>query len=276
MKCPSMLKVGVVFLVVSILAARVDAFLGIGDIVFDPSVYAQTVEQVIRLERQYAQLVQSYQMLRNQYDHMVRMAKQVPVNMATRYRALVTPWQRFSATNTYGTTAKWVTAMTTGEDVAAAYLDTIESLGAYGGSLANIPAEQLGRLKKHYGTVELTDAANLYALNTLGRLRDHTYAVESAIDRPETDSLSADPAMNTVVAVLNKINAASLVSIRSAQDANKLLVAMAEHEVLQAKRVRDAEARAFNQHIRFMAEGRAVMTAQASNASQAMLDWRMP
>src|SRR6266566_3685707 len=86
------------------LTARTDAFLGFGDIVFDPSVYAQAVEQVIRLERQYAQLVQSYQMLRNQYDQLVWNAKRVPVNMATRYRAILTPWRLSSATSTYGTT----------------------------------------------------------------------------------------------------------------------------------------------------------------------------
>ena len=37
-----------------------------------------------------------------------------------------------------------------------------------------------------------------------------------------------------------------------------------------------AEAQAINNQIRFMAEGRAVLAAQASGASEAMLAWRMP
>ena len=66
---------------------------------------------------------------------------------------------------------------------------------------------------------------------------------------------------------MNKINAASLIALRSAQDTNKLLVALAEQQAVAAKRTRDAEARAINQHIRFMTEGKAVLTAQAAGAS---------
>ena len=82
--------------------------------------------------------------------------------------------------------------------------------------------------------------------------------------------------MNTEIAVLNKINAASMIALRSGQDTNQLMVALVERELIEAKRTRDAEARAFNSHIRFMTEGKAVMAAQATDASAAMLDWRMP
>ena len=110
--------------------------------------------------------------------------------------------------------------------------------------------------------------------------------MSSAHDAPETNGKrtelrqfqagSSAPEMNTEVAVLNKINAAGLVAIRTGQDANKLLVALAEEQTIAAKRTRDAEARAINQHIRFMADGKAILTAQAAGASDAMLAWRMP
>jgi transcription initiation factor IIE alpha subunit len=64
--------------------------------------------------------------------------------------------------------------------------------------------------------------------------------------------------------------------VRNTQDSNKLLVALAEAQVIDAKRKRDAEAQAINNHIRFMSEAKAVMDAQASGASAAMLAWRMP
>ena len=82
--------------------------------------------------------------------------------------------------------------------------------------------------------------------------------------------------MNTEIAVLNKINAANLMSIRSAQDTNKLLVALAEEQLIDAKRKRDAEAAAINDHIRFRTEGKAVMAEQVADASTAMRSWRMP
>jgi hypothetical protein len=258
------------------IAARTDAFLGIGDVVFDPSNYAQAIEQVIRLERQTVQLIRSYDMLRLQYEQLLRNARRVPVDMAARYRAVAAPWRPSTAANTYGTTAAWTFAANNGAGIANALSQAIEPLKVYGAGIANVPADQLGRVKTAYGTVELTDGALQYALETVGRLRLNAQAVQAAIQALENDSLSASPEMNTQVAVLNKLNAASLISVRTAQDSNKLLVALAEHQAVDAKRTRDAEARAIGQHVRFMAEGKAALQAQARGASAAMLAWRMP
>ena len=74
----------------------------------------------------------------------------------------------------------------------------------------------------------------------------------------------------------HKINAGNVIALRSGQDTNKLLVALAEQQIIESKRQRDAEAQAINNHVRFVAEGKAVMAAQAAGASSAMLAWRMP
>jgi hypothetical protein len=252
------------------------AILGVGDIVYDPTNYAQALQRFAQLEQQYLQLVQTYQMVRSQYDQMIWMAKQVPVNMAARYRALYTPWLSTSAANTYGTTAGWTTGINTGMGVESGYSAAIQPVGTYGAALGNIPADQLPRVKTNYATVELADGANLSAMETIGRLRANAPAVELAIQNLENDSLSSSPDMNTEIAVLNKINAADLIAVRNSRDTNKLLVALAEQQILDTKRTRDAQAQAINNHIRFMAEGKAAMAAQAAGASEAMLAWRMP
>jgi hypothetical protein len=223
--------------------ARSSAFLGF--VVFDPSNYAQAIEQVIRLEQQTAQLIRSYIVLRSQYEQMLINARRVPVDMSLRYRAALTPWRPSTATSTYGTTAAWTTAVNSGLGVAGAWAQATEPLHVYGPALASVPADQLGRLKTSYGTVELADGVAQHALETIGRLRANAGAVQSAIQALENDSLSSAPEMNTEVAVLNKLNAAGLIAVRTAQDTNKLLVAMAERQTLDAKRTRDAEARAF-------------------------------
>ncbi len=258
------------------LAQPAFAIFGIGDVVFDPSNYAEAIQQLLQMEQQYVQLVQTYQTVRGQFDHLVWMAKRVPVDMAARYKAVVTPWRSASAGNTYGTTERWVLALNTGMGVESGYSEATQPLAAYDATLANIPSDQLQRVKTNYATVELTDGANLDALDTIGRLRSNAPGVEEAIRSLEDDSFSPDPAMNTEIAVLNKINAANLLTIRNGQDANKLLVALAEQQVIDAKRKRDAETQAINNHIRFMAEAKAVMAAQAAGSSEAMLAWRMP
>jgi hypothetical protein len=204
------------------------------------------------------------------------MSKQVPVNMAARYRAVPTPWRTSSAANDLGTSSGWLQGINTGMDVLTGYSQATESLGHYGAALDNIPSDQRGHVTTNYATVELTDGANLEALETIGRLRSNAPLVEAAIQGLEDDSLSSDPAMNSEIAVLNKINAANLISIRNAQDTNKLLVALTEQAVLDAKLKRDAEAQAINNHIRFVNDGRAVMSGQIAGASDAIRAWRMP
>jgi hypothetical protein len=268
------LLISAVVLVVAAVPAL--AIFGLGDIVFDPANLEEAVQEFAELEQQYTQLVQTYQMIKSQYDHMIWMAKTDPVNMFLRYRAIATPWTSSSATNTYGTTASWESAINSGQGVYSGYSASTEPLGTYGGAVANIPADQLERLEKDYGTVELSDGASRATMQLLGQLRANAPAVETAISNLENDSLSSDPNMNTEIAVLNKINAAHIVSLRNTQDANKLLTALAESQIVAAKRERDAEARAFNEHIQFMAQGQAVLTSQSANASAAMLAWRMP
>lgn len=269
-------KVVVCLALAFIAAPSARAVFGIGDIVFDPSNFEKAVQQLVEMGRHYEQLVRQVGLLKEQYEHMRRMAQQAPVNKSLRYRVLATRWHPSSATNTYGTTSGWISSINSGAATASGYLKAVHRLGQYGSVLSRVPADQQEHVKTSYATVELTDGANQHAIDTVGRLRANAVDTERAIYGLEEDSLSNDPNLNTEIAVLNKINAANIISVRTSQDTNKLLVALAEAQTVQAKRTRDAEARAINQHIRFISEGKSVMEAQAANASAAMLAWRMP
>jgi hypothetical protein len=269
-------RVVITLVLLAVLATRAQAFLGVGDIVFDPSVFAQAVEQVVRLERQYAQLVQSYQMLRSQYEQMVENAKRIPVDMRRRYRMVAAPWTIPRPSNRYGTTGAWSLAATAAGDPRAGFLESTERLGDYGAAISSLQPSQQAYVKGAYGTVELTDAATESSLETIGRLRANSDAIQNALQQLEDDSLSGDPALNTEVGVLNKINAASVAGLRSSRDTNALLVALTGQQMLNAKRTRDAEARAINQHIRFVTEAKAALAAQTAGSSEAMRRWRMP
>jgi hypothetical protein len=236
-----------------------------GSIVFDPSVFGKVAAQLIEMGQQLDQMIKTYDMVTNQYNQMLFMAKRIPVAMASRYRAIVTPWRYPVATNTYGTTGGWMGAITSGVNATAGYLNSVERLLAYGPAYANIPADQRDRVTKHYATVELTDGANQHGLEAIGALRKNAPAVEIAIQGLEDDSLSSDPNYNTEVGVLNKINAATVIAIRNGQDTNKLLVALAEQQIITAKRQRDAETEAINNHITMMGQGKAILDQQSGD-----------
>src|ERR1700752_4146243 len=112
-------EIAVFAVIAAALVAPAFAIFGLGDIVFDPTNFEEAVQQLLQMQQQYAQLVQTYQVIRSQYEQMVYMAKRVPVNMATRYRAISTPWRASSATNTYGGTAGWIAGINTGTGVDA-------------------------------------------------------------------------------------------------------------------------------------------------------------
>ncbi len=248
---------------------------GFGITVFDPSVYAEAITEVSKLVQQYNQLVQTYQMITNQYNQMLWMAKMVPGNLA-RFRAIPTPWFLSSASNTYGTTGGWISAINSGANVAGGYQSATDQLLSYGAALANVPADQLPPLQRHYATVELADGANQNGIQTVGTLRTNAPQVELAIQNLEDASLSSDPNYNTEIAVLNKINAADVVALRNGQDANKLLAALAEQQLVSSKRQRDSETQAVNNHIAFMANEQQYLSSQKSGASAAMMSFQMP
>ncbi len=249
---------------------------GFGITVFDPTNWGENVRQLIQMEQQYQQLIQTYTQITNQYNHMLRMARTVPVNMIARYKALLTPWRNSGATNTYGTTGGWIGAINSGVNAVAGYTTAAERLLAYGPALGNVPADQQDRLKRNYATIELTDGAAQHSIETIGRLRANAGQVERTIDGLESDSLSLDPDMNSEIAVLNKINAASIIALRNTQDTNKVLVDMAEQRTIDAKRQRDSEANGINNHIRFMGQEQAFLADQKAGSTAAMLAFRMP
>jgi hypothetical protein len=243
--------------------------------VFDPSVYSEAVAEVSQLLEQYNELVKTYQMITNQYNQMLWMAKMLPGSLI-RFRAVATPWFHSSSANTYGTTGGWTAAVDTGANAAGGYSQAVGGLSVYGGSLANVPADELERLEKYYGTVELADGANIAGIETLGTIRGNATEVESAIQQLEDVSLSSDPDLNTEIAVLNKINAASIIALRTAQDTNKLLATIAEEQLVQSKGQRDWQAQAFDNHIAFMGNEQAYLASQLAGASAAMMNFRLP
>ncbi len=243
--------------------------------VFDSAVFGEAVAEVSHLIQEYNQLVLTYQMITNQYNQMLWMAKTLPGNLS-RFRAIQTPWFLSSATNTYGTTGAWIGAINTGSNVPGGYWSAADPLPIYGATLGNVPADQLSRLERHYATIELSDGATQDGIQTVGTLRFNAPQVEYAIENLEDASYDEDPDFNTEIGVLNKINAAGVVALRNTQDTNKLLTVLAEQQFIQAKLQRDAEADAVNNHVAFLANEQGYLASQKANASEAMLSFQMP
>jgi hypothetical protein len=110
-------------------------------------------------------------------------------------------------------------------------------------------SSELGRVQSQYASVQLDDGANMNAMATIGAIRGNAQSVEQQIANLEQDSFSGDSDLNSEVSVLNKINAAGVLSLHTVQDSNKLLASLLEQQTILAKQQRDATTTAINTDI---------------------------
>ena len=273
-------KGAVVFAVALLLLipAVSDAQFGVAGVVYDPTNYANAVLRYKQLLAQLLQLRQTYQQVLNQYNLALQMSKSVE-NMPARYRAAFSQWRSFTATNLYGNTAGWVGAVNGGgpQSVPLAYQQATVPLLAYSQSdLESINPADARNIRSAYASLQLADGANVSAMTTVGNVRANTQSIQQQVANLEQDSFSNDASLNSEVAVLNKINASNILTLRTLQDANNLRVAALEQQVLQAKQQRDLDAANLNYAIQLRQQASKNLASFNSNLSQTLGAYRLP
>ena len=111
---------------------------------------------------------------------------------------------------------------------------------------------------------------------TIGSIRGNAESVQAQIANLEQDSFSADPNLNTEVSVLNKINAANVLTLRSVQDSNKLLASLLEQQTIIAKQQREATTNAINADISRRANLSGNISQVTSTLTDSLQNFRMP
>jgi hypothetical protein len=192
------------------------------------------------------QIIQTY--------NLARQMSQMPQNLSRRYSAEFARWTTLSATNTYGNTADWIGAVNSGSPQLAIIGHRVAGIQlnsqANSGFSSFDPRTQ-DTVKAQYATAELADGIATTSLANLGDVRARSQAFSQQIDNLQNDSYSTDPTQQTEMAVLGKINAASLMQLRSQQDTNQILSEAALHQMLAAKEQFDQQKRALNQEVYF-------------------------
>jgi len=267
-----------VLLALALFVGTVSAQFGFGGIVYDPTNYHNALLRYLQLQQQLIQLRNSYAQLVAQYNLAFQMAKNLR-NMPARYKAQFSSWRGTFAQNTYGNTSGWVNGMNVGQFGSAnsGYQQATTQLLQYNPTfLSDMTPEELSRVKSQYATVELSDGANEMAITTIGSIRGNAQTLEGRIANLEEDSLSSDPNLNTEVSVLNKINAASVLTLRTVQDSNKLLASLLEQQTIMAKQQRESTANAINAEIERRTALAGNFAQVTGTLTQSLQNFRMP
>ena len=264
-------------LIAGLCVGTASAQFGFG-IVYDPTNYANALLRYAELEQQLVQLKNSYGQLVTAYNLALQMSKNLQ-NMPARYQALFSQWRYATAQNTYGNTGTWVSGINSGQATVAnnGYQQATTSLLPYSSAqLGGMTSDELNRVQSQYASVELSDGANTAAMETIGSIRSGSQEIQTQINNLEQDSFSSDPNLNTEVSVLNKINAAGILTLRTLQDSNKLLASLLEEQTILAKQQREATTNSINADIERRANLAGNMVQVTGTLTSSLQNFQMP
>src|SRR6267378_2311300 len=270
-------KIPAVLLVLILCVGTASAQFGSG-IVYDPTNYQNAILRYQQLQQHLLQLQKSYAQITNQLNLATQMARFVQ-NMPARYRALFSQWRNVTSLNTYGNTGSWITGINSGllPTINTGYQKSTTQLLPYSTDhLSGMDPFELERVQSQYASVQLVDGANVNSMATIGSIRGSAQDVQTQIGNLEQDSFSNDSGLNSEVSVLNKINAAGVLTLRTLQDSNKLLASLLEQQTIVAKQQRDATTNAINADISRQANLAANITQVTGTLTNSLQTFRMP
>jgi len=270
-------KVLIFLLVMGLAVGSASAQFGSG-IVYDPTNYQNALLRYSQLQQHLLQLQKTYAKVLSQYNLALSMAKFVQ-NMPARYRAVFSQWRNVTSLNTFGNTGSWISGINSGllPNINTGYLRSTTQLSQYSPyHLSGMDASELGRVQSQYASVQLVDGANMNAMATIGSIRGNAQSIETQIGNLERDSFSDSSDLNSEVSVLNKINAAGVLTLRTVQDSNKLLASLLEQQTILAKQQRDATTNAINTDIGRQASMAGNMAQVTGTITDSLQNFRMP
>ena len=270
-------KIPAVLLVLILCVGTASAQLGSG-IVYDPTNYQNAILRYQQLQQHLLQLQKSYAQITNQLNLAMRMAQFVK-NMPARYRALFSQWRNVTSLNTFGNTGSWISGINSGllPNINTGYLKATTQLLPYSPDhLSGMDPFELERVQSQYASVQLVDGANVNAMATIGAIRGSAEGIQTQIGNLEQDSFSSDSGLNSEVSVLNKINAAGVLTLRTVQDSNKILASLLEMQIIIAKQQRESMTNSINADIQRQASLAANMTQMTGTLTNSLQTFRMP
>ena len=212
-----------------------------GGVVLDPTQSAHAVQQLLQGSQLYTTTIKTTQNVMETYNLAQRMAT-APSSYYTAFSNMAQQtWTPVAhPANTYGNSLPSTNAATNGNGAAAANQGvSIQRTGQISGySSLSLQGQQA--IAAQGATVDLGDAVNATSLQTIGTVRANAPQREANIKTLETASHSTDPAQQTELATLQRINQAMLLQLRTQQEASQMTQAQSLQQMVQQKQQQDA------------------------------------
>jgi hypothetical protein len=144
------------------------------------------------------------------------------------------------AANTYGNSPPYMNAINSGMNAQYAYqqasIPGTNMISQY--TSLSSPGQQ--QIAAQGATSDLNDSITVSNLQTLGTIRSNEQQREADIEALEGASHSFDPKQQTDLATMQRINQATLLQLRTQQEANQINETLALQQIVAQKQQQDA------------------------------------
>lgn len=223
------------FLAATLAVSSAHAQFGSG-VVYDPTQSAHALQQIGQGNQLYTTAATTTRNVIAAYNLAQRMAS-LPQSLYWSYSNLGRQeWYALTRpANTYGNSALWINAASTGFGAPAASLAaSLPNTDRIVGYSSLSPQGQQA-IAAQGATVDLSNAVNASSLQTLGTIRAGSTQREADINTLEAATHSSDPSQHTEMATLQRINQALLIELRTQQETNQILQAQALQQLVGQK-----------------------------------------
>jgi hypothetical protein len=231
-------------------------------VVYDPTNYFQALTR-------YAQLLE-------QYRFWVAQARRLPLNLALRYRLPAVRWSTYANAATTPYAEAMLSALNIGDPTGGLYNVSVDRLDTLDDLIAAVPVDLRPRLRLLYGSLQFGDSVAKAAINQVGVTRTNGPFALSTIQNMEDDAVATSDDFHTQVALLDKINGATMLSLRLSETATQLELHILEQFLVQNKRTRNAEAEMMDAHVFQWRYGATYGRDLFSRTAAALDSWRQP
>lgn len=240
-----------------VLGAHAVAQFGSG-VVYDPTQSAHAIQQIQQFNQQIYKAEQQIQKAeqiyttaletRNTLISAYNLSRQLSMAPNLLYQRFVTPWTSWNAVvaaNTYGNTPALLQAINSGigavEGLEAVTLGQPPRYPLYG----SLSPQSQQFVSAQGATSDLSWGVMQTNLQALGTMRADSERRAADIERLESETYSTDPAQQTYMATMQRINSAALMQLHAQQDANQIAQAAVLQQMIVAKQQQDALTAAF-------------------------------
>ena len=226
----------------------------------------------------YANWFQSVQQLFQFVEQLrfwLRQAKRLPIDMASRYKGYSVDWTLHDLDAGLLYARRILGALNAGDPAGSAYRQIVNRLDVPTDVVTLMPASLQQRLTNAYAAIEMADSVSTLAVDQMGMMRVKNPFNEQVAKDMEKDAVSTLDDFHTQTALLNKINAATVLGLRMQDHVSKTLMSALEQLVVSNRRQRDAEAVLVNATIHQWRYGRSYGQDLFRNTAANIDGWRM-